>query len=391
MKKILYIKSTMILLLGVIFLTGCGTSAPNCSSDKSKLAVIDIVKEELNPKVALLEDYLNNFGQKHGLTYQPKLFNKIEFSVKNIRTTKIDKELGSYKCKADLSVKLNNNAENVPISFTTEQTDGGEGYYIQVFGLSNEEQGSLLSVLMVKSDEFEDVIQNSQELTILPKNKIFSRIGKLQFSYEIFDDPALNQQFKKLLKSDYKVFRENISDRSFSINKVDGYYYGSGCIKHACTIAEGAFAVGNNGELFAGLITDGENLKIFGTSNVNDLPSPLYNWWERLKPNTKPKSVVMGLSASFDCKKAETDIEKVICNNSSISNADGQLGILYKKIKNTFPAREFSRIKKEQRLWLRQRNNKILNTCQSTKGLDIACVVRIYKRREYELNKILAE
>ena len=68
-----------------------------------------------------------------------------------------------------------------------------------------------------------------------------------------------------------------------------------------------------------------------------------------------------------------------------------QLGILYKKIKNNLSANEFNRVQKEQRLWIKQRDDKILNICQSTKGLDIDCVVRIYEQRTYELSKILAK
>ena len=38
---------------------------------------------------------------------------------------------------------------------------------------------------------------------------------------------------------------------------------------------------------------------------------------------TKQKSKITELSASFDCRKAQTNIEKVICKNTSISHAAG--------------------------------------------------------------------
>ena len=105
----------------------------------------------------------------------------------------------------------------------------------------------------------------------------------------------------------------------------------------------------------------------------------------------KSKPTMIELSASFDCRKAQTNIEKIICKDSTISHADGQLGILYKKIKNDLSANNYSRVQKEQRLWIKQRDEKILNICQSTEGLDVDCVVRIYEQRTYELNKILSK
>jgi len=55
-------------------------------------------------------------------------------------------------------------------------------------------------------------------------------------------------------------------------------------------------------------------------------------------------------SASFDCKKASTQHEKLICNNPELSEADSQLGNTYSSILKKFKFPEL--IKQDQRSWL---------------------------------------
>lgn len=100
---------------------------------------------------------------------------------------------------------------------------------------------------------------------------------------------------------------------------------------------------------------------------------------------------VVKLPASFDCRKADTNIEKVICNNPSISHADGQLGQLYKRVKNNVSEHSYKSIQDEQRLWLEQRDKKIMNICSSTNGIKVNCVVRLYNQRTYELEEIISK
>lgn len=63
-------------------------------------------------------------------------------------------------------------------------------------------------------------------------------------------------------------------------------------------------------------------------------------------------------SASFDCKLAKADIEKMICDNPSLSQMDEVISTLYFK---ALKIEGNNVVKKEQRSWLRKRNA----ACQS--------------------------
>jgi len=70
-------------------------------------------------------------------------------------------------------------------------------------------------------------------------------------------------------------------------------------------------------------------------------------------------------SASFDCKKASTKIEKTICSDSDLSNLDSKLGDTYRELKVKIAQNQLSKENakklrsffiKTQRKWLRNRN-----------------------------------
>ena len=91
------------------------------------------------------------------------------------------------------------------------------------------------------------------------------------------------------------------------------------------------------------------------------LATALISNWDKIIPKEEearhPKNQIeknptlIELPASFDCRKAQTNIEKVICKDPSISHADGQLGILYKQVKHKVSENKYKNIKKEQKLW----------------------------------------
>ncbi|MFL9610576.1 lysozyme inhibitor LprI family protein [Methylobacillus sp. Pita2] len=80
------------------------------------------------------------------------------------------------------------------------------------------------------------------------------------------------------------------------------------------------------------------------------------------------------LSASFDCTKAGTSVEKMICSNEDISRYDDELGSLYKKAKEVFPEE-----KVKQRAWIEKRNQ-----CDS-----IICLMSLYQQRNLELQAVV--
>jgi len=63
-------------------------------------------------------------------------------------------------------------------------------------------------------------------------------------------------------------------------------------------------------------------------------------------------------SASFDCAKATTKIEKAICKDQRLCELDEELAILYKGLRNSLNPRGKELLKQEQRYWLKERNSK---------------------------------
>jgi uncharacterized protein len=85
-------------------------------------------------------------------------------------------------------------------------------------------------------------------------------------------------------------------------------------------------------------------------------------------------------AASFDCTKAATPVEKLICADSQISDLDELLMQSYKKALVNTPEPEILKI--HQRSWLTDTRNK----CQ-----DSICLKRVYNERLSDLNSIQPE
>ena len=82
----------------------------------------------------------------------------------------------------------------------------------------------------------------------------------------------------------------------------------------------------------------------------------------------------LGQHPGFDCAKAVTKVEKMICGNNKLSELDGSLGQLYKKVMEKSPAPED--VKELQRAWIKEWRN----TCK-----DSSCLERAYTARISEL------
>ncbi len=78
-------------------------------------------------------------------------------------------------------------------------------------------------------------------------------------------------------------------------------------------------------------------------------------------------------AASFDCVKAATDIEKMICGNPSLSQQDAELGQNYQAVleQSRYPGN----LKSAQRQWLKERNQ-----CRT-----VACLNDAYQQRQVVL------
>ncbi len=76
-------------------------------------------------------------------------------------------------------------------------------------------------------------------------------------------------------------------------------------------------------------------------------------------------------TASFDCNKAATFIEKAICGNERISNLDNELALKFKVVKNSISDDEAKGLIASQKQWLSVRN----------KCTDDKCLIDSYSKR----------
>lgn len=79
-------------------------------------------------------------------------------------------------------------------------------------------------------------------------------------------------------------------------------------------------------------------------------------------------------SASFNCDKASTKVEHLICSDEQLGLLDEGLARNYKSLRTSFSPQKANTLRKEQRLWLKERNSKCSNVseCKNTYSVRIA-------------------
>lgn len=175
-----------------------------------------------------------------------------------------------------------------------------------------------------------------------------------KFPTDVIDDPSVNPQFRQLLGQKYDLFYSNISGPS-SVDVSGDYYFGAGCKAHFCDSEQAVFAIDKkNGRIFAASMTEADGNKqfdTFGVSTVSELPPQITSWLKENgartdenaganksnnaadstpAPDSKPQQVA---SPSFDCSKANSTSEKLICGDSELSSLDSELSNLYQQAK----------------------------------------------------------
>ncbi len=81
-------------------------------------------------------------------------------------------------------------------------------------------------------------------------------------------------------------------------------------------------------------------------------------------------------AASFDCKNAQSKIDKIICNNNEVSKLDEKLGKTYQDALAQINYTEKNTLINEQKLWIKQTRNH----CN-----DSSCLKQVYSARLNEL------
>ncbi|OQW92865.1 MAG: hypothetical protein BWK78_00210 [Thiotrichaceae bacterium IS1] len=137
-------------------------------------------------------------------------------------------------------------------------------------------------------------------------------------------------------------------------------------------------------------------LKSLSTTEANQLRQEQRNWLKRrdqecpydnscilqmyqqriAELSGKFKSLMT--AASFNCTQAKTEVEKAICNNRQLSEADSQMGSLFVQLLKSLSTTEADQLRQEQRNWLKRRNQEC--------PYDDSCLLQMYQQRIAELS-----
>ena len=112
-------KSLLVIPL-IALISGCSSYVvPKCSDTEVTDTVKEISREEM----------ISQLG--------PEIKNIFTYKILDIRTTDENENTGAYECAAQLEIYADSNgsSKEIPITYTVEQTDDREGFYVNVFGL----------------------------------------------------------------------------------------------------------------------------------------------------------------------------------------------------------------------------------------------------------------
>ena len=166
-------------------------------------------------------------------------------------------------------------------------------------------------------------------------------VGK--YPSDVVNDRRFRAAFKGISRSDWAKIsgRLTVTDGA-GIQSKDGYLVGAGCMAHACSSDQAAFAISEatgKGD-FVLIETPGSSSSaVVRTYQWPGLPigkTPLANWAQQSGANIGTQVTAPPASsqqASFDCTKARSDAEHIICSDPELAAADVQLADIYAKAK----------------------------------------------------------
>lgn len=109
-------KRMLLVLITAGLMVGCGEKTPKCNSDDAKNLVVDISRKTIEKGMTLDKD--------------------VQISVENVRTINHESGLDVYQCAADLTFTKPDLKNSLPITYSVQKTDEGNGqFYINIRGL----------------------------------------------------------------------------------------------------------------------------------------------------------------------------------------------------------------------------------------------------------------
>ncbi|WP_286866441.1 DUF4236 domain-containing protein [Herbaspirillum sp. UBA812] len=163
---------------------------------------------------------------------------------------------------------------------------------------------------------------------------------------EAVKDPRFKSAFNAVSASDWKkiVERLDVSDVA-GIQFKNGFYLAQGCKEHACDSDSAAFAIKRDtGKGVIAYRDSGDSgavkasIRSFAWPDLILAATPLKPWWNAQMAATKnayvpaPESTT-SQKTSFDCSKARSTAEKLICQDPELAQHDRELAEIFGKAK----------------------------------------------------------
>lgn len=88
---------------------------------------------------------------------------------------------------------------------------------------------------------------------------------------------------------------------------------------------------------------------------------------------------------SFNCSKAKTKTELLICYDATLGDIDGRLGEVYWELHRFLTPSEAQELKKQEIAWIRRRDQQLATSCTTNSEVSMPCVIKLWKDRIEQL------
>jgi uncharacterized protein len=101
-------------------------------------------------------------------------------------------------------------------------------------------------------------------------------------------------------------------------------------------------------------------------------------------------TTMMSNAASFDCKTAVLPLDQLICSTPKLSEADADLGSVYKALVAEHPDK-IRMLRNDERIWLESRVPYCSTTATASRGISVNCLLSMYADRIAYLDTVYAQ
>lgn len=171
-----------------------------------------------------------------------------------------------------------------------------------------------------------------------------------KYPSDVVNDRRVKAAFQSVSRAEWKRIGERLAvTNKAGIELKNGFLVGEGCMAHACNSDKAAFAISEStgkGVLVVMETPSSSNTPVFRTYQWKSMPvtqTPLADWKQQREADagfvadgstSQPaQATAPSFATSFDCTKAHSDAEHLICGDAELAADDVELAALYAKAK----------------------------------------------------------